>query len=124
MKLITILMLYSQLLNAQLNEHRRILLFAKSSTDSLLTMQLRILQADAKGLADRDMEYAIVTPASDSALYKKTVSNNTGFLLALYGKDGGVKFTAIKPVSLQQLYSIVDSMPMRREEIRRKQHPG
>jgi hypothetical protein len=124
MKLIIILMLYSQALNAQFNEQRKILLFAKSGTDSLLGRQLTILQAGAEGLADRDMVYAVITPASDSNLYKKMMNNNTGFLLALYGKDGGLKFTATKPIGLRQLYGIVDSMPMRREEIKRKQKPG
>ncbi|MEL6747685.1 MAG: DUF4174 domain-containing protein, partial [Pseudomonadota bacterium] len=40
-------------------------------------------------------------------------------LALLVGKDGGVKRRAHLPVRLETLFEVIDSMPMRREEMRR-----
>jgi len=45
------------------------------------------------------------------------MKSKTGFQLVLIGKDGGEKLTSDKPETLQQLYGLIDSMPMRRYEI-------
>ncbi|NBF41151.1 MAG: DUF4174 domain-containing protein [Spirochaetes bacterium] len=40
------------------------------------------------------------------------------FVVLLIGKDGGVKLRAEEPVTTTELFSLIDSMPMRRREIR------
>lgn len=42
------------------------------------------------------------------------------FTVALIGLDGGVKKTWFSPVSSERLFAVIDAMPMRQEEIRRK----
>jgi hypothetical protein len=42
------------------------------------------------------------------------------FIFILIGKDGTFKLRAEKPVSSDGLFSLIDSMPMRKEEMRRK----
>ena len=41
------------------------------------------------------------------------------FGVALVGKDGGVKLRRRHPISTDELFRIIDAMPMRREEMRR-----
>ena len=42
------------------------------------------------------------------------------FVFILIGKDGTVKLRVEKPVSSDGLFSLIGSMPMRKEEMRRK----
>lgn len=42
------------------------------------------------------------------------------FALILVGKDGGVKLTRNEPIALDRIFALVDSMPMRRREIRER----
>jgi hypothetical protein len=41
------------------------------------------------------------------------------FEVLLVGKDGGVKFRSSEVVSPEEIFRLVDAMPMRREEMRR-----
>ena len=85
-------------------------------------MELKILKSDPGGLSERDLVFKVITPDLDRVLYNEVMKNKMNFLLLLYGKDGGIKIKANKPISIQQLYSIIDSMPMRKEEVRQKHH--
>ncbi|MEO0341702.1 MAG: DUF4174 domain-containing protein, partial [Bacteroidota bacterium] len=49
--------------------------------------------------------------------YKK---QKDSFLFILIGKDGGVKLRSTSVVPLDDLFALIDGMPMRRAEIRRK----
>ena len=42
------------------------------------------------------------------------------FAVVLVGKDGGEKFRATHPVSAAELTTLVDAMPMRQQEMRRR----
>jgi Domain of unknown function (DUF4174) len=96
---------------------RKILLLAEHNQNTDLKQQQKILSADSAGLADRDIIVAVITPASDENRYDQLTKNKIGFRLILIGKDGGEKLTSDKPVTLQQLYGLIDSMPMRKYEI-------
>ena len=39
------------------------------------------------------------------------------FMLKLIGKDGSVKLTASSTTSMKEIYALIDSMPMRQNEI-------
>lgn len=45
------------------------------------------------------------------------------FQLVLIGKDGTVKFRTQKPVPPSHIYDLIDSMPMRKMEIKNHQEP-
>ena len=53
-------------------------------------------------------------------LYTNLKNDNSPFEVLLIGLDGGVKLREKKPVSSQKLFQLIDSMPMRRSEIKRK----
>ena len=46
-----------------------------------------------------------------------------GFRLELIGLDGGLKYTTTTATSREQLWALIDGMPMRREELRTKGNP-
>ncbi|MDJ0759043.1 MAG: CIA30 family protein [Woeseiaceae bacterium] len=41
------------------------------------------------------------------------------FSIVLVGKDGGIKLRSDSPTSLNEIYALIDEMPMRRQEMRR-----
>ena len=45
---------------------------------------------------------------------------NRVFQLLLIGKDGTVKLRSEKPVSISDIFGLIDSMPMRQQEMRKK----
>ncbi len=45
------------------------------------------------------------------------------FTVILFGKDGGEKFRANTPITIEQLNRIIDAMPMRRQEMHSRNTP-
>ena len=46
-----------------------------------------------------------------------TTKSDRSFRILLLGKDGGIKYESKRSVSLIQLFELIDSMPMRQDEI-------
>jgi hypothetical protein len=42
------------------------------------------------------------------------------FGVVLVGKDGGVKLRRESPITVTELFQVIDAMPMRRQEMRRR----
>ena len=57
--------------------------------------------------------------AASTALRRKLDIPGTAFRALLVGKDGEPKLVSAKPISAAILYSTIDAMPMRRDEMRR-----
>lgn len=96
---------------------REIILLAEHPMHPDLLQQQEILQADTAGLAERDMVITLITPLSDKNRYHQLMKDGKGFRFILIGKDGGEKLRSDKPVTLEQIFALVDSMPMRRYEM-------
>lgn len=96
---------------------REIILLAEHPMHPDLLQQQEILQADTSGLAERDMVITVITLLSDKNRYNQLMKDGKGFRFILIGKDGGEKLTSDKPVTLEQIFALVDSMPMRRYEM-------
>lgn len=80
--------------------------------------QLALLEAEAAGLSDRQMPVLTGTLDEARGLLPR-LDTPEGFAVVLIGKDGGVKRTYDRPVDPSELFAVVDSMPMRRDEMRR-----
>jgi Domain of unknown function (DUF4174) len=106
---------------AQSNQFRLIYLFAPVSQDANLIKQRQILASNTEGVKERDLQISVFIDESAHVTgYKKyKIAANT-FTFLLIGKDGGEKFRSSKPVLLKQLFAIIDGMPMRKDEIRKK----
>ena len=46
-----------------------------------------------------------------------TTKSDRSFRILLLGKDGGIKYESKRSVSLIQLFKLIDSMPMRQDEM-------
>ena len=109
---------------------RPLLVFAKSPEDPALLAQFHMLKDDAPGLTERDIlviavPYNTPSPSEVSLTPDATLDARhrfhiapTDFTVLLLGKDGGEKFRSTEPVPFSRLRGKIDSMPMRREEMR------
>ena len=101
-------------------DKRQLLIFTDNADNSYLKEQQKILNADPKGIKDRDIEVRVFYLNRDKAKFEEKNIKGT-FTVILVGKDGGDKMRTSKPIVLQKLYSTIDAMPMRKSEM--KQHP-
>lgn len=101
-------------------EKRLLLIFTDKAANPLFVEQQNILKADAAGLIERDIEVKLYYAEHNKALFKQR-QIKSGLTVILVGKDGGDKLSSTMPLSLKKLYSTIDAMPMRKDEM--KQHP-
>lgn len=115
-KIYTLILLSTTITSFQASNPRRLVIFGKDR--ALIESQLQMLSSDSPGIAERDVR--IETPDLTSTLVKKYNPTKDQFTVILIGRDGGEKYRTHTPVSSQILFDIIDSMPMRQSEIRKK----
>ncbi|MEM8878452.1 MAG: DUF4174 domain-containing protein [Pseudomonadota bacterium] len=112
-------------------QNRVLVLQVRNLNQLVLSQQKTALRADRDGLAIRDMAVFAMTadavapvfgPAPDLAETSVVgrLPEGMDFRATLIGKDGGVKARWDEPVSLNELYAVIDVMPMRRREMRER----
>ncbi|MFC0408148.1 DUF4174 domain-containing protein [Roseomonas elaeocarpi] len=127
---------------AELDGYRwrsRVLLLFADGENSALKRQRELLDVARPSLRERDMAVLAVvgngpvealfgpeatapgTPAPDAAALRRSfgVPAPSPFAALLIGKDGGVKWRAERPAEPEELFALIDTMPMRRDEMRR-----
>lgn len=97
--------------NMDLSSYRwknRVIVVETPATDSAdyLEQQARF-EATADAMTERD-------------LVVKVQSGAASFQVSLYGKDGGRKWRQSEPLDMDTLFALIDSMPMRQDEMRRQ----
>tara|TARA_B100000674_G_scaffold493924_1_gene517322 strand:- start:501 stop:917 length:417 start_codon:yes stop_codon:yes gene_type:complete len=120
-----------EILDKFLWRNRVIVISTPSPANPLFKKQLQLLDSETTDLIDRDLvilkallntgNFLIdeVSFGSSEKLLSKFNLPKSEFCLILLGKDGTVKFCQIgKLVRPQVLFSLIDSMPMRKHEIR------
>lgn len=132
--LFTILMtnLYAQDLSSHQWKERLVLILTSDLSNADYLKQLKELKADEKALEERKLVIYQITPTQfkvgldedgdwqqDSDLYRKYKTTESDVEVKLIGLDGGVKLDQRKFLSRKKLFSEIDAMPMRREEIRK-----
>ena len=129
-------------LRAMRNCYRPLLVFAPAMDDPQLVAQFNQLKAHAPDLKSRDLLYVPIVPEGHnqpipgSRIHTASLSEDelaamrhhfkveqNDFLVILIGKDGGEKLNSRTPVAIEQLKQLIDSMPMRKSEMKRAQ-PG
>lgn len=97
-------------------ERRPVLVFAPAAEDPAYREQMEMLRAARAGLKERDI--VVLTDDDPGALGRlRTGLALDGFTVMLVGKDGGVKLRADRPVAAEELFALIDRMPMRRREM-------
>ncbi|MEZ3501396.1 DUF4174 domain-containing protein [Pantoea sp. KPR_PJ] len=96
---------------------RPVIIFAPSEQDADYVRQMAILKQSQSALAERDIiVLSDTSPAARGQL--RTRLRPGGFEVLLVGKDGGIKRRQNRPVLSGDLLATIDSMPMRKANLR------
>ena len=105
-------------------------LIITSKDSNQLQQQIDLLTKDIKGLQERKLAIYQVTPegyakgtqrnnwTKTTDFYQKIKRKKDGFEVILIGLDGGVKLRQTKLLTLDKLFTLIDGMPMRRQELK------
>ncbi len=106
---------------AQFTNKRQVLIFGDPKSEPV-AQQLQLLKKEAPELEERDM--TITLAGKNVQLYRKyKVAPSDSFTLILIGKDGGEKYRSQQQTPAQELFALIDAMPMRQSEMRRGKRP-
>ena len=111
-------------------QNRIVVIFADQDTREDLARQYQMMLIESDGMRDRDL---IVVTVETDLVEIDGVANPTiradrlrdafnvpkqGYSTLLVGKDGGVKLRSRQPVTTEDLFALIDGMPMRQREMR------
>jgi hypothetical protein len=103
-------------------KNRVLVVVAPSRQDADLVAQRRIFEQSAKGMSERQI--VLIEAAGDDQHSRSVRSQlsigDTAFRVVLVGKDGNAAVSSSKPLTADALFGKVDAMPMRRDEMRRR----
>jgi hypothetical protein len=111
---------------------RPLVVFAPGDGHKSLAQQRSIVVGNRGGFAERDMVIIYVVgdsvttdlgggPGLSAAAMRNRYGVSAGsFQAVLVGKDGGSKLSSGSPLSAGTLFSTIDAMPMRADEMRRR----
>lgn len=102
---------------------RVLLLFAPDANDHQLIQHKQMLGNQLAGLKDRDLKIFEITGHSgtDEQLRDKFHVKADSFAVVLIGKDGSKKLKHSEPTDPNNVFKFIDSMPMRKDEMRQRQ---
>ena len=112
-------------------EKRVLLLFAPQAGHAGYRRQVELLAAAGDGLRERDLTVieafadggvAVDGQARDTSatsFYRRFAVERDAFRAILVGKDGTVKLDRGAAITSDELFALIDAMPMRRLEMRR-----
>ncbi|MEL7248176.1 MAG: DUF4174 domain-containing protein [Bacteroidota bacterium] len=120
-----------------LSEHRwqdrLIIILAEDADDPTFLQQVAEFKREQAALQERRLLVYQVLPnryrqgldsstawTNSSALYEQFSTAQAPFQVLLIGLDGGVKLRQQTPVSREDIFDLIDTMPIRRAEMRRK----
>jgi hypothetical protein len=111
---------------------RPLVVFAENDSSPLLAEQRQIVSRYRSDLNKRDVVVVWVVgntvatelgppPNSNATSLRARFDVADGeFRAVLAGKDGGEKLSSAKPLAADRLFATIDTMPMRRDEMRRR----
>lgn len=107
--------------------NKRVVIVFGEADDPRMGRQIRLFEQNKADLSDRDMVLIRVSGDAAEVVYGDEVQPDaqrlraeagvrTGFAVVLVGKDGGVKARHDDVVAEDEIFGLIDSMPMRRAE--------
>jgi hypothetical protein len=114
----------AKLMKASRWQKRVLLVCAPSPDDASLLRQRQLLapaRADlrARDLLVQEVLFSQLSTADKNYLAENLRVSTTKFTVVLIGKDGGPKRRETEPVDPASLFSTIDVMPMRQQEMRK-----
>ena len=119
----------SQVLSSRQWKNRVLLVMSENPNDPLVKQQISLFSQDAEELKERKLLLLQVFPefylmGGDSAIRRTSTevyfdykSAKKSFELILIGLDGDEKLRRTELMRPEDLYALIDSMPMRRSEM-------
>ncbi len=114
-------------------KNRLLFVFAPNRNHPMFDSLHDSLAAHQADIADRDLVVFEILESDSSSMNTKYISSQTAlslrkrynvnqgeFAVILVGKDGGIKLNRQNETRLEDIFALIDAMPMRREEIRQK----
>lgn len=103
---------------------RVVMVYCPKISDAEFNLQKKWLSEVGKDIMERDLTVIDCVEnnlSAEDALHLKERFKYTPnhFCFWLIGKDGEIKLISNKPVKPEQLFGLIDSMPMRREEMKK-----
>lgn len=115
-------------------ENRLLLIFAPSEATSAYRQQMQIFADAQAGFDERDLLLIELLVDGNNRLNGEPVAEedaasvrsrygiaNNDFVVMLIGKDGTQKRRDTEPVAAEAIFSAIDAMPMRQQEMRQQQ---
>ena len=119
--------------------NRILLIHTIDQTHPLYQQQISTLKSNQTGLRERKLiiyqvsndwlrigldEESKWKKADESFLERVKVETNSssGFTVQLIGLDGGIKLRKEAVLTIKELFKVIDSMPMRMQELRRRRN--
>jgi hypothetical protein len=90
----------------------------KANRDQIAERDLVVFEILESGPARMNSELLALDTAQ--MLRKKVKAPSGEFTVILVGKDGGVKLNRHERTELKDIFGLIDSMPMRQDEVRQK----
>ena len=100
-------------------KNRVIITFSASVKEPERLALQKQMEEKACAFTDRNLVHIDLLQGSEDfdEMSQQFAVSSSGFQLLLLGKDGGVKLRS-STVSLEDIFSLIDTMPMRRNEMR------
>ena len=96
---------------------RPIVVLSDSRDDPRVAKQISTLDHTRPGLTQRNIK--VLREAQPGSTLRKSLGvEEKGFAVVLVGKDGSVKKVWKDPVDPKAIFSIIDAMPMRQQEMK------
>ena len=101
---------------------RVLLLFAPEANNPQLIQQKGMLDKEEAGVRERDLKIFEITghSPSDEQLRDRFHVKTDSFAVVLIGKDGSKKLKRSEPTESNDLFKLIDSMPMRKNEMQQR----
>ena len=102
-------------LNQYLWKNRIILTYAEDEDHpDLIKLKVEMKEKNCE-ILNRDLLHFHFS--NDGKTENLTTKSDQSFRILLIGKDGGIKYESNRSVFLNQLFKLIDSMPMRQDEM-------
>lgn len=121
-KAIMILSLLTGNMTGEFSSNRQLLIFGKEENQLFVQKQLQLLDSATDGVKERAIKTIVLE--KDSPLLRKYQVKPGQFTIILIGKDGTEKYRTNKLLQIQDLFAIIDAMPMRKAEMGKQQKEG
>lgn len=122
----------AQEISSHLWENRVLIVMTPDTINTQFREQVKQFEENVSGLRERKLVVYLATPEaykifnsetdnwiSDGFLYKDYKRKDSAIELVLIGLDGGIKHRKYSFTPVQEIFAIIDGMPMRQSELQK-----